>query len=166
MNVYTRRQEKLNDQISTDGMDFCNDVAANSDSDDEFSDHIRKRTKRFYVGGFLLTITEEKIAKYVSKRGPKVTKVVAFQNRRNRNATIRLNVEDDANAHLLTGHVQFWPRGVNCRPWLSRNALKAKTMNRATERTGNTRYRTAFRDGYEYTDEDKYSTLDFEGEVD
>ena len=38
-------------------------------SDDiEFSMFVRKRTKRFYVGGFKSSITQEKLIAYIEKR--------------------------------------------------------------------------------------------------
>ncbi len=65
-------------QQDTQGVNECSD-----DSDDlEFGDYVRKRTRRFYVGGFKPSITENKIASYVNRRGPTVTKVTIFRNSR------------------------------------------------------------------------------------
>ena len=64
--------------------------------DDDFIKYIKKNSKRFYIGGFLPTITREKIERYVNKRGPTVTWVRIWQSRRSpRNVVVRLNVEDN-----------------------------------------------------------------------
>jgi len=97
----------------------------NTGTDDlDLADFVRKRTRRYYVGGFKHSITEDKIAQYISRRGPKVTKVVIFRNR-NKPIVIRVNVEDDSNAQLLCTEY-FWPNGVICRPWLSRAQYNAR----------------------------------------
>ena len=38
--------------------------------DDNFEQYVKKKAKRFYLGGFLPSITQQAIAKYVTKRGP------------------------------------------------------------------------------------------------
>lgn len=88
---------------------------------DDFEQYVRKRTKSFYVGGFLPSITEEKLIKYVTSQGPKITKVSIFPNRAQNGTVIRINVEHDDNAHLLVDDPTFWPRGVICRPWLPKS---------------------------------------------
>lgn len=97
-----------------------NNVTADNETDD-FEQYVRKRTKRFYVGGFLPSITEEKIGRYVSAQGPKVTNVSIFRNKTYNSAVIRVNVEDDENASLLVDDRSFWPRGIICRPWMPKN---------------------------------------------
>lgn len=88
------------------------------DSDSDFMTYVRHRAKRFYLGGFKPSITEDKIASYVSIRGSKVSKVTIFRNRKHSTVVIRLNVSEDADSIL---DPYFWPRQVTCRPWITRN---------------------------------------------
>ena len=46
-------------------------IKPDEDQDFDLSDFVRKRTRRFFVGGFKRSITEGKIASYVGCRGPK-----------------------------------------------------------------------------------------------
>jgi len=55
---------------------------------DDFSVYVRKRSKRFYVGGFKNTITERKLRAYVTSRGQTVTMVRIFPSKRNRNGVV------------------------------------------------------------------------------
>jgi hypothetical protein len=89
---------------------------------DDFYEHIRRRTERYYVGGFKPSISEDKIARYVRSKGLTVTKVSIFRNDKRKTTVVRVNVEDDGTADNLTEDSTFWPRGIICRPWLSRNA--------------------------------------------
>lgn len=89
--------------------------------DENFEQYVKKRAKRFYLGGFKPTITRDVIANYVNIRGPTVTWVRIWTSKRNpNNVVIRLNVEDNYLAQLLESR-SFWPRGVTCRPWRDRN---------------------------------------------
>lgn len=98
----------------------ANDVDE-TDDDNDFSQFIKKRAKRYYLGGFKPTITRQRIENFVSRKGPTVTWVRIWHSRRNpNNVVIRLNVEDNQFAQLLENPA-FWPRGVVCRPWLNRN---------------------------------------------
>ena len=49
------------------------------DNDDDFVVHVRRRTKRFYVGGFLPGITEKKF-NYAARRGVTLTKTYTDTN--------------------------------------------------------------------------------------
>jgi hypothetical protein len=40
---------------------------------------------------------------------------------------IRVNVEDDENACYMTDDPYFWPRGITCRPWITKGAKKNST---------------------------------------
>ena len=91
---------------------------ATRDDDGDFVQYVKKTPCRYYLGGFLPSITEDKIARYVNRRGPTVTFVRIWHSKRNkRNVVIRLNIEDNASAALVESPA-FWPRGVRCRPWL------------------------------------------------
>ena len=89
--------------------------------DEDFIKYIRKRPKRYYLGGFTSGITESAIEQYVRKRhGPTVTWVSIWRSRRDRDSVvIRLNVEDNEYTNLIESS-RFWPRGVICRPWYDR----------------------------------------------
>ena len=108
----------------------------------EFSDYIRKRPKSFYIGGFRNSIDENKIYRYVSRRGPKISKVSVYRSKAHDAAVIRLNVEDDLNVSLLNDPL-FWPEGVVCRPWVSRFKSKRNNKRSRFEKhysTGASRY--------------------------
>ena len=89
--------------------------------------YVRRRTKRFYVGGFLPNITESVITEYVRGKGPKVTKVSIFRNKRNNNTIARVNVEADDCADLLVSDPLFSPKGIRCRTWLPYNAYRNRS---------------------------------------
>lgn len=89
------------------------------------SERVRRRSKRFYVGGYDETVTTDYVSRFVSKKGPKVTLVRIFPSRKDNKVTIRLNVEADSNADLVLQR-GFWPRGVICRPWMSRAVLRRR----------------------------------------
>lgn len=98
-------------------------------NDDDFMLHVKKRSKRFYLGGFRSTITENRITEYVSKRGPTVSHVKIFQNKRNGSVFVRLNAYDDEKA-LMLSTPYFWPEEITCRPWVSQVEYKRRYMQR------------------------------------
>lgn len=59
--------------------------------DVDVSEHVRKRTKRFYVGGFKPSITQAKLIRYVENKGLSVTWVNIWISKRNGRVVIRLN---------------------------------------------------------------------------
>ena len=92
------------------------------DNDDDFVKHVRRRTKRFYVGGFLPSITEKKLINYAARRGVTLTWVNIHRYERQNRAVIRVNVEAAKASQLL--EEGFWPKGVMCRPWLSKGQFQ------------------------------------------
>ena len=91
------------------------------DVDSDFAQYVRRKPKRYYLGGFLSSITHDKIARYVKRRGPTPSYISIWKSKRNvNNVVIRLNVEDNGLADWVLSPT-FWPRGVTCRPWLDRN---------------------------------------------
>ena len=91
--------------------------------------HIKRQTKRFYVGGFQNTITEKEIFDFVTSRGLRVSHSRIFPNKRNSSVVIRLNVFDnDKSSFLLDPY--FWPDDISCRPWLSYNQYKRRFQSR------------------------------------
>ena len=94
----------------------------------ELADHVRKRTKRFYVGGFKSSITQEELIEFVESKGLLVTWVNIWNSKRYGRVVIRLNIEATEN-YLKITEPGFWPRGIKCRPWLSSNTYKHKVVN-------------------------------------
>ena len=99
----------------------------NDDSDDDFETHIRRRSRRFYIGGFKPSISLEKLQHYVERKGVTVTWISIRRYEKQNKAVIRLNVDaQQASAVLEAG---FWPRGITCRQWLTKNQLKNRVSN-------------------------------------
>ena len=97
----------------------CGNYERPEDDEDDFEQFVKKKAKRFYLGGFKPSITRQRIENYVNKRGPTVTWVRIWNSkRRPNNVIIRINVEDNDRAKLLESE-RFWPRGVTCRPWVN-----------------------------------------------
>ncbi|MES9884837.1 MAG: hypothetical protein ABW185_28660 [Sedimenticola sp.] len=106
------------------------DMSGNVDSDDDFSEYVCVPPKRYYIGGFKPSITENKLYNYVTKRGPKVSMIRIFRSKRNYgNVVIRLNVEADENCSLIED-AYFWPEHVVCRPWVNKGNYSNRTNNR------------------------------------
>ena len=62
----------------------------------------KKRAKRYYLGGFMPTVTREVITEYITMRGPTVTWVSIWNSKRNpNNVVIRLNVTDNHLTDML-----------------------------------------------------------------
>ena len=92
--------------------------------------YVRKRPKRFFIGGFTNEINEDKIYRYVSRRGLKVTKVKLFPSRRSDDdVIIQLNVEDNTESEFIE-QKGFWPRNIICKPWMTRSELTNRRFNR------------------------------------
>lgn len=59
-----------------------NEYSKCADEDDEgFSKFVRKKTNRYFVGGFFKSVNDHVITKYVKRRGIKVTLVTIFRPR-------------------------------------------------------------------------------------
>ena len=59
-------------RTSDDGLDqaFVGSAGNEQDyEDDDFTQHIRRKSSRFYIGGFKPSITEMKLCSYVQRRG-------------------------------------------------------------------------------------------------
>ena len=128
---------------------------ATRDDDGDFVQYVKKTPRRYYLGGFLPSITEDKIARYVNRRGPTVTFVRIWHSKRNkRNVVIRLNIEDNASAALVESPA-FWPRGVRCRPWLDRN--ERNQVRDATYRQRDSTHKPRERQVFSRSDVDVYN---------
>ena len=101
----------------------------------DFHEHVRKRPRSFYIGGFRNSIDENKIYRFVSTKGPKISKVSVFRSKKHDAAVVRLNVEDDANVSLLDDPL-FCPNGVVCSPWVSR--FKSKRYDKRSRLSNST----------------------------
>ena len=103
-----------------------NDNFSDDNSDSELFECVRKRTKRYYVGGFTSAMNSTMMYNYVTRRGPKVTKVNIYPSRRaNDEVTIQLNVEANPESSLVEEN-GFWPRGIACKNWLTLKEQKSK----------------------------------------
>ena len=102
----------------------CDDKGNDDYDDDDFTECVIKKTKRFYLGGFRSSIKTQKLVNYVTNRGLKVTMIRVFGLGSGRSVTIRLNVETKNSGKLLESG--FWPRGVICRPWISKKQYMKK----------------------------------------
>jgi len=94
------------------------DPYSGADDEEDFTAYVKRKVKRFYVGGFKSSMTTDKLIRYVERRGVTVTWVKMFPVRNSTRVTIRLNVEDDENCGNVLDE-RFWPRNVVCRPWVS-----------------------------------------------
>ena len=98
----------------------------NANSGVNLFEHVKRRkTKRYYVGGFLPSVTEAEIREFVTEKGPdlKVSKVTIFRNERYNSATIRLNLVDDGFTYVVQ-EKYFWPQFIACRPWVTHSRYK------------------------------------------
>ena len=93
-------------------------------SDDiDFTTFVRKRTKRYYIGGLKSSITRNKLIAYVESKGLTVTWLNIGTSRRSGRAIIRLNVEMTEGCHSIA-EPGFWPKGIKCRPWVTKSKYK------------------------------------------
>ena len=96
------------------------------DDDVELTEYVRKRTKHFFVGGFKSSITEDKLIKYVERRGLTVTWVNIWTAKSGR-LIIRLNIEVCKDYRRIS-EPGFWPKGVSCRPWVTKNTYNSRSQ--------------------------------------
>jgi hypothetical protein len=136
----------------------------NPSADDELGDfiqHVRKKSKRFFVGGFMPSISENSIRGYVKAvGGPNIISVDIIKPRNGNDVILRLTVET-YNSNMLIEN-SFWPDGVRCRPWFSRpsyNRHRANYTDRYTQNNGN----SARAGGYRR--QDRYEVEHREGRI-
>ena len=122
------------------------------------SEHVRKRTKRFYAGGFKSSITQDELIKYVEIKGLTVTWVNIWASKRHGRVVIRLNVEATGD-YLRVTEPGFWPRGIKCRPWLTNNTFKNKYLNTR----GHTKRYSDAEENYYYEHDSEYQWNDANG---
>ena len=89
------------------------------DCDDDFEMYVRRRTARFYLGGFRPTITEKVLRTIAKRRGVNLSWISIRRYDRQNRAVIRINVDSDKGHLLLREH--FWPKGITCRRWYTKN---------------------------------------------
>ena len=95
-----------------------------SASDDDFSIYVRKKTNRYFIGGFLQSLNENIILTYAKRRGVKLSMVTIFRPQRMETAIIRVNAEPENGDTMLAD--DFWPSGVTCQIWVNRSARHSK----------------------------------------
>ena len=71
------------------------------DGDGEFIKHIRRKSSRFYIGGFKPSITEMVLCSYVQRRGVHVSWINIRRYHDQDRAVIRVNVDADKGSCLL-----------------------------------------------------------------
>ena len=99
------------------------------DGDGEFIKHIRRKSSRFYIGGFKPSITEMVLCSYVQRRGVHVSWINIRRYHDQDRAVIQLNVDADKGSRLLEDG--FWPEEVVCRPWYPRNVFRQRNQRRS-----------------------------------
>ena len=124
--ITTRVTRNIGSDNHGSGSSWEGNEAFGADDDDDFQLFVKKKAKRYYLGGFKPSITRQRIENYVNRRGPTVTWVRIWNSkRRPNNVIIRLNVEDNDRAKFLENET-FWPRGVTCRPWTNGRPNKSR----------------------------------------
>ena len=104
------------------------------------------------MGGFKRSIKREKIIKFVKSKGLKVTWINIWPSQRYGRVVIRLNIEMTEGCDRIA-EPGFWPWGVKCHPWMSKNMYSKSKSN--------------YSSGYDRDDAyygDRYDT--YEGEYD
>ena len=96
--------------------------------EDDFTKHIRRKSSRFYIGGFKPSITEMLLCSYVQSRGVHVSWINIRRYHDQDRAVIQLNVDADKGSRLLEDG--FWPEEVVCRPWYPRSLFRQRTQRR------------------------------------
>ena len=99
------------------------------DGDGEFIQHIRRKSSRFYIGGFKPSITEMILCSYVQRRGVHVSWINIRRYHDQDRAVIQLNVDADKGSRLREDG--FWPEEVVCRPWYPRNVFRQRNQRRS-----------------------------------
>lgn len=90
-------------------------------------ERVRKKTKRFYIGGFGKRVRLDYLD-YITRKSPKVTMIRVFPSRAFKDRVVlRENVEADENTDLLLQD-GFLPERYTCRPWLSRSQLRKSSI--------------------------------------
>ncbi|MEW8547231.1 MAG: hypothetical protein AB2693_27285 [Candidatus Thiodiazotropha sp.] len=67
------RRARMTDSRGDWSRNIPNDYNDNDNDNDDFEMHIRRRSQRYYVGGFKPSIGEAKLAHFVSSKGVPVT---------------------------------------------------------------------------------------------
>ena len=98
----------------------------NIDPDDDFIQYVRRKPVRYYIGGFKSTISEQKLANYLLRRGITVSRINIRRYEDQDRSVIQLNVDPEHGPSLQQRG--FWPPGVYCRQWYTRNEYRQKTF--------------------------------------
>ena len=101
--------------------------------EEDFSQYVRKKVRRYHISGFKSNMTQYLITRYVERRNVTITWVTLFPIKNSNRITIRLNVEENSNTDNVTED-WFWPSNVTCRLWESWNSYKNRIGNRRQPR--------------------------------
>lgn len=124
------------------------DKLTNSTEDDIFEGVTYKRNARYYLSGIGPRSTQSGMLNFLRKNGIHVSHCVFFKPKREgarRNAKINVAL---CNAQTIESS-GFWPKGISCRPWLSRKQWDDKI---ARENTDNEK--TVEEENWEITEND------------
>ena len=98
-------------------------------SDGDFIQRVPSKALRCYVGGFKSSITENLLCNYVQRRGVFVSWLNIRRYPDQSRAVIQINIDGERVFRLF--EEGFWPAGVQCRPWYTRNAYRRKLQTRS-----------------------------------
>ncbi len=79
------------------------------------------RTKRMFISGIADTVKRDRIGEYLLDKGVRTSVIRIFSSSRKGTVSARINVFKEDLEKIEAKH--FWPRGVSCRPWMTRNVF-------------------------------------------
>ena len=82
----------------------------------------KNKIKRFFLSGIDSSVKENTILSYLSRRGITPTYLKVFNSNRKETLSAKFHVHDKDVILVLDGG--FWPEGVKCREWLTRNQME------------------------------------------
>ena len=134
---------------------------AAADDNEGFHTPTRRRSKRYFIGGYTHSLSIPDLTSYVNSCGPTVTNVRVFPLRQTRNKIIvHVHVEANDCADTIL-QPDLWPRGVVCKRWLLRDALARQhnvNQRERYHRTSDTTGRSSKYDQNYHTN--RYTRLD------
>jgi hypothetical protein len=94
-----------------------------SQSENIFKGQYTGRVKRYYIGGIHSKSTESGLEEYLTERGVNPVELSLFESKRgNLCAKVTIPHYED----YIIQDVNFWPRFMRCRQWMSKNAWQQR----------------------------------------